>query len=409
MKIKFWSGKEIGLIIKNPVLRKIFTKAKEKNRKSKNSNATAIEEGYEYFSSCDAITNHKKLLNELGCPHRGRGLAQEGTERYENWLAGLSKEDITKIVQSKTEIELAIKREQETKKAAKLEKKERRTIEKEKEREYRKKTRQEEKERKKAEKKEESERKRIEKLQNSWAKHNNIFDNLPENFSGEDYANWLNTILIKNPNDEILTKEKIVKDATLLKDFEIIHDPEFISHPKGGEFVFCGEIKCEKPTIHRDLTTYLDENAIEWSRATDKPKEIVNTLYYATKGVVYIFTCIIDGDEYLIKIGETGEVMKDRIGSYDCGNALNRFNGTCSTTNYKFKQSLASGLILRVYLLDCSKYNSKLKICGITSCETSSAVPRQIEEILNKAYEQQYGKKPVGNVQTKKNKPYEED
>ena len=88
MKIKFWSGKEIGLIIKNPALRKIMTAFENKKSKKKQVEMTA----YNSFED----NTLEGLLSKYGCPRR-RYFYKETHPEYKAWFAGLPGEIQIKI------------------------------------------------------------------------------------------------------------------------------------------------------------------------------------------------------------------------------------------------------------------------------------------------------------------------
>ena len=230
----------------------------------------------------------------------------------------------------------------------------------------------------------------------SWKKHSHLLKSFPKDGNGEDIANWNNSVLDKNPNDEILTKEKIKREATLLDDFKFIKGYEFRS--VAGEFVKVGTLTCNKPVYAENITPYLEESNIVFTPINERSNVLVNN----KRGVAYLITTVIDGKEYLVKNGQTGKTMIERVSSYNSGNNLNRFNGTCSTTNYKFKQTIACGVTMNLYIIDCSRDNSTLSIGKYTSSETPGALPIQIEELINQAHQDEFGKKMIGNTQTKK-------
>jgi hypothetical protein len=75
-----------------------------------------------------------------------------------------------------------------------------------------------------------------------------------------------------------------------------------------------------------------------------KKKSAIHYLLNCIKAVFnykrYTLKAKIDGEEHIIKIGQTRKTFKDRLGSYNCG-CVNNWR-TASTTNLKLKQSLVA-------------------------------------------------------------------
>lgn len=92
MKIKFWNGKEIGLIIKNPALRKIMAVFENKKSKKKRIEKTA----YNSFEN----STLEGLLSKYGCPRR-RYFYKETHPEYKIWFSGLPK-DVQEKIESLT-------------------------------------------------------------------------------------------------------------------------------------------------------------------------------------------------------------------------------------------------------------------------------------------------------------------
>ena len=69
---------------------------------------------------------------------------------------------------------------------------------------------------------------------------------------------------------------------------------------------------------------------------------LTNENYENKSGVIYILT--INGK--IIKIGESGETLKERFASYSAGTEKNRESGTSSTTNYIVSRTIRSALML---------------------------------------------------------------
>lgn len=202
----------------------------------------------------------------------------------------------------------------------------------------------------------------------------------------------------RNFNDKLITIEMIVQQPKL-KDWQYIHSDGFIRLTGGKEFKYCGQWNVEYP--------YIDENGvfIENNITMEMPEgtpDCIRTLYRKTTGVAYLLTCVVDGVEYILKIGMTGKTMAERESSYNCGNIANRYNGTCSTTNFKIKQSLASGLTFNVYAVDCSADNKTYNDGKRTSPEFAGPLPEAVEYLLNEDFADTFGKKPLLNTQVGK-------
>lgn len=207
-------------------------------------------------------------------------------------------------------------------------------------------------------------------------------------------------IKTKNKNDQIITVEDIVKQPRF-EDFDFIRSKDFLSATKGKKFEYCGEWSVDKPYFDID-DTFIENNIVMKMKENGHNNVEIETLYKRTKGVVYILTCVIDGIEYIVKIGQTGKTMEERQSSYNCGNGVNRRNGTCSTTNFRIKQSLANGLVFNIHVLDCSADNKIYTIGEFTSVEVAGGMPVGYEDILNQAFYKKFNQKPLLDIQTKK-------
>ena len=210
---------------------------------------------------------------------------------------------------------------------------------------------------------------------------------------------FLNELIkTKNHNDRIITVEDIVMQPKY-DDFKFIRGEEFKIATNNKSFLDCGEWSVDYPYIDVD-GTFIENNIVMKMRENGYGD--IENLYRKTKGVVYILTCTIDDVEYIIKIGQTGKTMEERQSSYNCGNAVNRYNGTCSTTNFRIKQSLASGLVFNIHVLDCSTDNKVYTIGKYSSVEVAGGMPIGYEDILNQAFYDEFKQKPLLDIQTKK-------
>ena len=114
-------------------------------------------------------------------------------------------------------------------------------------------------------------------------------------------------------------------------------------------------------------------------------------------GVVYIFTCPIEDKEYIIKIGSSRTTFEKRLGSYNCGVVTNK--RTASTTNMKILQSfVATRKIFNLYLLNFGDATTFIWH-GVKSVPFASSRTLAYEDILVKEFINQFGIKPLANVQ----------
>lgn len=115
-------------------------------------------------------------------------------------------------------------------------------------------------------------------------------------------------------------------------------------------------------------------------------------------GVSYLLTCVIDGKEYIIKIGSSRTTFKQRLGSYNCG-VVNNWR-TASTTNIKILQSMVTNRInLNLYLFDCSQDLYVIDWHGVRSVPFATPKALAVEDIMIKQFIKQFGHKPLANVQ----------
>lgn len=115
-------------------------------------------------------------------------------------------------------------------------------------------------------------------------------------------------------------------------------------------------------------------------------------------GVSYLLTCVIDGKEHIIKIGSSRTTFKKRLGSYNCG-VVNNWR-TASTTNIKILQSMVTNRIdLNLYLFDCSQDLYTIDWHGVRSVPFATPKALAVEDIMIKQFIEQFGHKPLANVQ----------
>lgn len=124
-------------------------------------------------------------------------------------------------------------------------------------------------------------------------------------------------------------------------------------------------------------------------------KEIFNKAL----GVAYIFTCILDSKEYIIKFGQTRTTFKSRLSSYNCG-VVNNWR-TASTTNIKMLQSfVATRAVFNLYIYDCSNEVTIIEWRGEKSVPFASPKSLAVEDIMIKKFKEQFGKPPLANIQS---------
>lgn len=211
-------------------------------------------------------------------------------------------------------------------------------------------------------------------------------DGLYYSKEGDDYIESLKTFFqSKNTNDNPFTVEEILEQPSL-NDFNF----------KGvEEFRFICKLKATPMIVDKNNSIKINEKIIvvENSFESEEAKEIFNN----SLGVDYIITCPINGKEHIIKIGNSRNTFKDRLGSYNCGVITNI--RTASTTNLKILQSfVATRKEFNLYLLDCSDVTT-FKWHGVDSVPFASPKGLAYEDILIKKFIEQFNVKPLANVQ----------
>lgn len=173
------------------------------------------------------------------------------------------------------------------------------------------------------------------------------------------------------------------------------------SQPTYESFSFAGKQDFQKictltiTPLTYDPTTQKRKN--ESIKAINFVSKEAEQIFRASLGVAYLMTCTIDGIEYIIKIGQTRNTFKDRLGSYNCGCVTNW--RTASTTNIKLKQSMVTTRIdVNLYLYDCQK-TEVFEYHGIKSVPFASAFSLAVEDIMIKEFIKQFGQKPLINIQ----------
>ncbi len=202
--------------------------------------------------------------------------------------------------------------------------------------------------------------------------------------SGDDYILALSKLFsLENQNDKPFRISDIKKQPTL------------------NSFSFSGKNDFKKicsltikPLEYNPTTKRRKNEKIE---AIDFVSPKAKAVFESSLGVVYLMTCIIDGEEHIIKIGQTRNTFKDRLSSYNCG-SVNNWR-TASTTNLKLKQSMVTTRQkIELYLFDCQK-TEVFTWHGITSVPFASPFSLAVEDIMIKQFISQFHKKPLINIQ----------
>ncbi len=205
-----------------------------------------------------------------------------------------------------------------------------------------------------------------------------------ESKKGNEYIKALSKIFeLNNTNDKPFTKEDILKQPKL-KDFTFdgVKDFEYICKLRVKPLNITKEGKRKNERI----------------QAYDFVSEREKGIFNGALGVAYMFTCTIEDNEYIIKIGNTRTTFKKRLGSYNCG-VVNNWR-TASTTNIKILQSMVTTREeLNLYLYDCSEDKVSIEWRGIKSVPFASPKTLAVEDIMIKQFKKQFGKKPLANVQ----------
>lgn len=202
--------------------------------------------------------------------------------------------------------------------------------------------------------------------------------------SGISYIESLSRVFnLNNRNDNPFTKDDILVQPELKNfSFDGVKDYKFICN-----------LKAEPMNIVDNKRTN------ERIRAINFDGDFAKDLFYKSLGVSYLITCVIDGKEHIIKIGSSRTTFAKRLGSYNCGVVYNW--RTASTTNIKILQSMvATRLTFNLYICDCSDDPYYLKNWhGENSVAFASPKALAVEDIMVKKFIQQFGNRPLANVQ----------
>lgn len=201
---------------------------------------------------------------------------------------------------------------------------------------------------------------------------------------GEDYISSLSNVFhLDNTNDKPFTIEDVLNQP-LINDFNFdgVKDFEYIC-----------KLKARPMTITLDGKRK-NEKIIPFDFVNDDAKKIFNS----SLGVSYLLTCVINKKEHIIKIGSSRTTFKNRLGSYNCG-VVNNWR-TASTTNIKILQSMVTTrLDYNLYICDCSQDLYVILWHGVKSVPFASPKALAVEDIMVKKFIEQFGYKPLANVQ----------
>lgn len=204
---------------------------------------------------------------------------------------------------------------------------------------------------------------------------------------GQEYIDGLATVFnLVNRNDQPFTIEDIIRQP-LLKDF---------SFSGVDEFVYIGTLKARPLTltIKGDTLSRSNEKIEVMKFASKEAKEIFNK----SMGIAYLLTCVINENEHIIKVGQSRTTFKKRLGSYNCG-VVNNWR-TASTTNIKMLQSMVTTrAVFNLYIVDCSHEVLTYTWHGVESVPFASSKALAIEDIMIKKFTEQFGIKPLANIQ----------
>lgn len=179
--------------------------------------------------------------------------------------------------------------------------------------------------------------------------------------SGTDYINALGQVFpLSNNNDRPFTIDD-VKKQPILSDFKF---------PGVSDYKYICKLSVKPLTITKEKGR-VNEN---------------------------LLTCVIDGKEHIIKIGSSRTTFSKRLGSYNCGTVS--YWRTASTTNIKILQSMVTTRKdLNLYIYDCSEDYYVIVWHDVESVKFASPKALAVEDIMIKQFIEQFGFKPLANIQ----------
>lgn len=211
----------------------------------------------------------------------------------------------------------------------------------------------------------------------------NSTTNTYESKSGEEYIEALSRLFrLVNKNDKPFTIADIKKEPTLdAFKFDGVKDYEYICDLRARPL-------CIKDGVREN----------EKILAVNFCNKLTEEIFKSSKGVSYMITCLIDGKEHIIKIGQTRTPFMKRLGSYNCG-VVNNWR-TASTTNIKMLQSMVTTRqTFKLYIYDCSADQYQITWHGVQSTKFASPKSLAVEDIMVKQFIKEFGKKPLANIQ----------
>ena len=202
--------------------------------------------------------------------------------------------------------------------------------------------------------------------------------------SGKEYISALSKLFsLNNANDNPFTVDDIKKQP-LLEDFQF---------PGKRDYRFICKLHVTPLKI-----SSINKRTNEKIHAIDFAGDEERFIFKNALGVSYIMTCSIDKKEHIIKIGSSRTTFEKRLGSYNCG-VVNNWR-TASTTNIKILQSMiTTRLDFNLYLYDCSEDYYVLNWHDEQSVKFATPMALAVEDIMIKKYIDQFGKKPLANIQ----------
>lgn len=204
-----------------------------------------------------------------------------------------------------------------------------------------------------------------------------------ESKSGDEYIDALSNVFnLVNINDKPFNLNDIKFQPTL---------QEFQFEGK-NDFRFICNLHAEPMKIGKTDKKRKNEKIIANNFCGIEEKNI----FEKSMGVAYMITCNLNEKEHIIKFGQTRTPFKARLGSYNCG-VVNNWR-TASTTNIKILQSMVTTRqVFNLYLFDCSE--PETIVWHGVSQKVASPKSLAVEDIIIKKFIEQFGKKPLANVQ----------
>lgn len=202
--------------------------------------------------------------------------------------------------------------------------------------------------------------------------------------SGTDYINALGQVFpLSNNNDRPFTIDD-VKKQPILSDFKF---------PGVSDYKYICKLSVKPLTITKEKGR-VNEKIVPNDFVTKEAQKV----FKKSLGITYLLTCVIDGKEHIIKIGSSRTTFSKRLGSYNCGTVS--YWRTASTTNIKILQSMVTTRKdLNLYIYDCSEDYYVIVWHDVESVKFASPKALAVEDIMIKQFIEQFGFKPLANIQ----------